>query len=84
MHFDESGLFLSQFGEPSTRGAGTTVAGLSGNAFSPTLVRDGRRLYLYHNDESSHGGVHRWRIDGWDDVGELRGRGSTGALISLR
>jgi hypothetical protein len=78
MHFDESGLFIGQFGQPSTRPAPPDMAGLSGNAFSPTLVRDGPRLYLYHNDESTHGGVHRWRIDGWDDIGEVRERVSVG------
>jgi hypothetical protein len=78
MHFDESGLFIGQFGQPSTRPAPANLAGLSGNAFSPTLVRDGPRLYLYHNDESTHGGVHRWRIDGWDDIGEVRERVSVG------
>jgi hypothetical protein len=78
MHFDESGLFIGQFGQPSTRPAPPDMAGMSGNAFSPTLVRDGPRLYLYHNDESTHGGVHRWRIDGWDDIGEVRERVSVG------
>ena len=84
MHYDESGLFIGQFGQSSTRPAPANLAGLSGNAFSPTLVRDGPRLYLYHNDESSHGGVHRWRIDGWDDVVELNGRGSPGSEIVLQ
>jgi hypothetical protein len=84
MHFDESGLFLGQFGQPSTRPSDALQTGLSGNAFSPTLVRDGTRLYLYHNDESSHGGVHRWRIDGWDDIGDLRGSGPIGSAIVLR
>ncbi len=84
MHFDESGLFIGQFGQPSTRSAPANLAGLSGNAFSPTLVRDGSRLYLYHNDESSHGGVHRWRFDGWDDLVELSGGGATGSTIVLR
>ncbi|MFM9916341.1 MAG: hypothetical protein ACKVOX_11080 [Rhizobacter sp.] len=84
MHFDESGLFISQFGQPSTRPAAANLAGLSGNAFSPTLVQDGRNLYLYHNDESSHGGVHRWRIDGWADIVELNGRGSPGSQIILQ
>ncbi|MES2099783.1 MAG: FlgD immunoglobulin-like domain containing protein [Pseudomonadota bacterium] len=83
MHFDESGLFLGQFGQPSTRPASPSQAGLSGNAFSPTLVRDGSRLYLYHNDESTHGGVHRWRIDGWADVVEMTGSGATGSSIVL-
>lgn len=84
MHFDESGLFLGQFGQPSTRDAGPQQAGLSGNAFSPTLVRDGPRLYLYHNDEWAHGGIHRWRIDGWEDVAALRGSGPPGSGIALR
>ncbi len=84
MHFDESGLFLGQFGQPSTRPSDALQTGLSGNAFSPTLVRDDTRLYLYHNDESSHGGVHRWRIDGWDDIGDLRGNGQIGSTIVLR
>jgi len=83
MHFDESGLFLGQFGQPSTRPSPPSQAGLSGNAFSPTLVRIGKRLYLYHNDESSHGGVHRWRIDGWDEVQSLSGSGSPGSRIVL-
>jgi hypothetical protein len=78
MHFDESGLFIGQFGQPSTRPAPPDMAGLSGNAFSPTLVRDGPQLYLYHNDESTQGGVHRWRIDGWDDIGDVRERVSVG------
>ncbi len=83
MHFDESGLFIGQFGQPSTRAADAVQSGLSGNAFSPTLVRDGARLYLYHNDESTHGGIHRWRLDGWDTVRELNGRGSVGSQIEL-
>ena len=83
MHFDESGLFLGQFGLASTRATEPAQAGLSGNAFSPTLVRDGDRLFVYHNDESAHGGVHRWRIDGWSDVGDLRGRGPMTAEIAL-
>ena len=83
MHHDESGLFIGQFGQPSTRPAAADLSGLSGNAFSPTLVREGNRLYLYHNDESSHGGVHRWRLDGWDDIVELNGRGAPGGEIVL-
>jgi len=35
-------------------------------------VRAGGNLFMYHNDESVHGGVHRWRIEGWDSVRELR------------
>lgn len=84
MHFDESGLFLGQFGVPSTRASDEQQSGQSGNAFSPTLVRDGPHLYWYHNDEWGHAGVHRWRIDGADDIGELRGSGPAGSPIVLR
>jgi hypothetical protein len=72
MHFLDNGLFVGQFGVPSTRDAPEGAPGLSGNAFSPTLVRHGGALYLLHNDESAHGGIHRWRIDGHDAVQELR------------
>jgi len=29
------------------------------------------QLYLWHNDEGVHGGVHRWRIDGLDGVARI-------------
>lgn len=73
MHFHDSGLFIGQFGAASTRGAADGAEpGRSGNAFSPALVRAGARLLLYHNDESTWGGVHRWHLRGADDVVELR------------
>lgn len=84
MHFDESGLFLGQFGTPSTRPFPPDLAGVSGNAFTPSLVRAGERLYLYHNEESTHGGLHRWRIEGWNDVQDLRGVGTPGSTITLQ
>ena len=72
MHFFDNGLFIGQFGVPSTRDAPEAAPGLHGNAISPTLVRAGGNLFMHHNDESVHGGVHRWRIEGWDSVRELR------------
>jgi hypothetical protein len=84
MHFHDSGLFIQQFGVPSTRATMDAPAGVSGNAFSPTLVRAGDRLYLVHNDESTHGGVHRWRIDGWRSIAELRGVAAGAAVVELR
>lgn len=84
MHFDESGLFLGQFGSPSTRPMPPDLAGVSGNAFTPSLVRTGNQLFLYHNEEATHGGLHRWRIDGWNDVQDLRGQGQPGTTIQLR
>lgn len=84
MHFDDSGLFIGQFGHPSTRPGMPSQPGLSGNAFSPTLVAHGPLLYLYHNDESSHGGIHRWRFDGIAEIQELSGTGLPGSRITLR
>ena len=84
MHFDESGLFLGQFGHPSTQPPTPQWAGMSGNSFAVTLVQAAGHLYVYHNDEWAHGGVHRWRIDGADEIGELRGTGRLGDEIELR
>jgi len=84
MHFDESGLFLGQFGQPQVPPTAQVQPGMSGNAFSPTLVRASEHLYLYHNDETAQGGMHRWRIDGWNELRELRGTGMTGGTIELR
>jgi hypothetical protein len=71
MHFHDSGLFIGQFGVASTRATSPLQPGLSGNAFSSTLLRAAGQTYLYHNDESTHGGVHRWHLAGIDDVQEL-------------
>jgi hypothetical protein len=86
LHF-RNGHFVGQFGTPNRafrfnqRGQGPqgstglhfwVVAGQAGNSFSPSMVAapDGK-LYVYHNDESGHGGVHRWRVDGLDDLEQL-------------
>ena len=62
-------------------GGGYATPGSAGNSFGAILVQvpgDGAdatavpsiasdALYLYHNDESVHGGVHRWRVSGLDE-----------------
>lgn len=72
-HFRDDGLFVGQFGLPVYPAQNKPVAhaGSAGNAFSPQLVSVGGRLYLWHNDESVHAGVHRWRIDGVDQMRTL-------------
>ena len=66
VHFLDNGLFVGQFGRPvypaANRGAARPER--AGNAFASQLVSVGGQLYLWHNDESVHGGIHRWRIDG--------------------
>ncbi len=75
-HYYDSGLMVGEFGVVGDDVGGnnsgaTNPAGMAGNGFSSWLVKlpDGR-AFLYHNDESLHGGVHRWRIDGLDTVAE--------------
>lgn len=68
LHFLDDGQFVGQFGAPVYAGQNKSAAAArqAGNAFSPQLVSVNGHLYLWHNDESVHGGVHRWRIDGTD------------------
>jgi hypothetical protein len=70
LHFQDDGLYIGQFGVPTYVFKNRTEAqpGAAGNTFSPALVAIGDKLYLWHNDESVHAGVHRWRIDGLDSV----------------
>lgn len=90
MHFTADGLFVGEFGVPILNappgelvyGAG---AGQAGNSFSNTLVRgpNANSLYWYHNDESNHGGVHRWLIGDLDSMRILSGSGMLNAAIAL-
>ncbi|KPF49491.1 hypothetical protein D621_14785 [beta proteobacterium AAP51] len=86
MHFLDNGLFVGQFGRPSTVDApdAAPAPGRSGNAFSPWLVQSEGRTLLYHNDESSWGGVHRWELQGLDGITELRASGTRGSRLTLR
>jgi hypothetical protein len=70
LHYQDDGLFIGQFGTPTYawRNKVEARAGSAGNAFAPALVTVGGKLYLWHNDESVHAGVHRWRIDDVESV----------------
>jgi sugar lactone lactonase YvrE len=84
VHFRDDGTYLGRFGVPTTRATGPAAAGVAGNAFSSMLVTAGDELRLYHNDESQHGGVHRWAIRGLDGIVDLVGAGEIGTEIVLR
>lgn len=87
MHYTDSGLFVGQFGVPSTRLVKNYGPGVGGNSFAIQLVRTGGATYLYHNDEWGSGGVVRWRLQGADDLRELSGTvtpASGGATLTLR
>lgn len=84
LHYDGvTGLFLGQFGTVNNAhdlspkfdyaGGGYALPGAAGNAFGANLVSgpDGK-VYLYHNDESAHGGVHRWSLSGLEHIERFR------------
>jgi hypothetical protein len=71
LHFYDNGLFIGQFGRPGVPGKTDptpAAAEQAGNTFSPQLVTVDGQVYLWHNDEHGHGGIHRWRIDGLDQI----------------
>jgi hypothetical protein len=71
MHYYDDGLFIGQFGvENITHFNPGRPAGCAGNSFSPTYAFANNTLYWYHNDESVHGGMHRWRVDGINTISE--------------
>lgn len=66
------GLFVQQFGYAQPRGVidsqPPAIPMMAGNSYAASLVRTGGFLYLYHNDESYHGGLHRWKVSGLDTI----------------
>ena len=80
LHFHaETGVFLGQFGTPNCfqrkdNAQQYAVPGAAGNSFSPTLVAGAAtdEAYLWHQDESGHGGVHRWHVTGLDSIAAVR------------
>jgi hypothetical protein len=83
LHWYRDGLFIGQFGVPVERGIPPAAAGLAGNSLSIQLVAANDATYLWHNDENSHAGLHRWRLDGVEWIRELAGRGRLGREIEL-
>jgi hypothetical protein len=84
-----SGLFVGQFGQPNKQDASASspvyvLPGQAGNSFSVSITRDAgptgmNETYVYHNDESAHDGVHRWRLDGAERTRLLRATTLRGA-----
>lgn len=88
MHFRDDGLFIGEFGVGSeykdNGGTEESPPGLAGNSFSPVLIEAEGKLFLWHNDEFYHAGLHRWRIDGVDTITELTGTIRLGTQPSVR
>jgi hypothetical protein len=74
-HIRDDGLVAGQFGvvqhimPDGTEDEGQPA--MAGNATSHGIVRrpDGT-IYIYHNDEGFHGGIHRWRIENLASISE--------------
>lgn len=67
----DDGLMIGKFGQIRPYYITYSMAGVAGNAFSPAFAKDSQgNYYLYHNDETCHGGVHRWKISGLNTIQE--------------
>jgi hypothetical protein len=84
LNFLDNGLMVGRFGTYESAGDDSSTDGFAGNAVSPVLVTgpDGN-TYLYHNDESNHGGTIRWRINNWDEIAEMNAVATIGTTASL-
>lgn len=62
----DKGLMVGQFGTTTwdVSHLGEAAPQMAGNAFHPNFVKYNGEYYLYHNDESFHGGIHRWKLTG--------------------
>jgi len=68
-HYNDDGLFIGQFGMGQLNSGGTwpNAYGAGGNSFSPFLVGNNGRLYLYANDEGNRS-LNRWQATGLDTI----------------
>ncbi len=70
-HYLDDGLAVGQFGTDGYISPRTSSAMKAGNVLSPILVKAiTGDLYLYHGDESNHGGVHRWKVSNLSSISE--------------
>jgi len=88
MHYYDDGLFIGQFGQtndgsPQFDDWRTAVPGFANNIATMFMAKAGKNLYVYAVDEAIHGGLHRWRIDGTDNLRELKGAGQMGSSIQI-
>lgn len=68
----DDGLFVGQFGITGAEVLNQEApAMMAGNVFSVNIVKGtDSATYVYHNDESFHSGVHRWKVNGLETIAE--------------
>jgi hypothetical protein len=70
-HVWDNGLLIHTFGAVRRPGDfRKAVAGMAGNSFSSEVIEHNGIHYLYHGDESTHAGIHRWKITGLNTIRE--------------
>jgi chitodextrinase len=69
--YDDSGLLIKQFGVLGrdyeimiTKSAPK----MAGNVFAVSMVTVNGKLYIYHNDEGQHSGVHKWELSNLSSI----------------
>lgn len=88
MHYYDDGLFIGQFGQTNDNSTQfndrrAAVAGFANNIATMFMAKAGKSLYMYCVDESMHAGLHRWRIDGSNEIRELMGTGPLGGTVQI-
>jgi hypothetical protein len=68
-HFYENGLPVGHFGVGGHEATKFIQEGMAGNALNWNITKvDADNAYLYHGDESIHGGIHRWSIKNFSSI----------------
>lgn len=89
VHYDATGLPIGQFGTrgadvPAGVGPDYSAEAFAVTGYSFTLTSpDNSQYYVYHGDESIHGGVHRWKISGIPAKAYRQGVGVLGSTITV-
>jgi len=66
--YNSDGMFIYRFGTDQTKVSGRSPAKMAGNVKAGGVCRVGDDYYIYHNDESQHSAVHRWKISGLHSI----------------
>jgi hypothetical protein len=89
-HVWDDGLLVGQFGVTGADDPTEAPVGMAGNVFSASVAHiNDSVIYLYHNDESYHSGMHRWKISGINTIKEqvvpieIKGATAHGLLASI-